>query len=245
MFGKSKSPVSGDSGDKTILVNKLTVGDAVHILRSEGGGITAKRLVFRLSLIGIVAAFTARAILLGQATAWHLFLPMAGEYLVLLLSLPVINQIVNDKTLRQDTRRSIPWLVTLVLLPVFWIAWQAFDQGNPWPAQARMEWSNLIQWITTHEMHWPIIGASAGMLLSLPGRVAAFHRNGPPFVGVSIGCAMRLIIPLFGCFLAPLIAAGKIPVVWLIWVILLLAELAALTMQWDLQRRLVNRGIEV
>lgn len=242
MAGKSKTAASGD---KSILVNKLTVGDAVHILRSEGGGITAKKLAFRLALIVIVAVFTARAIILGQATAWHLFLPMVGEYFVLLLSLPVINQIVNDKTLRQDTRRTIPWLVAIVLVPGAWIAWQGFDQGNPWPTQARMECSHLIQWITVHEMHWPIIGASVGMLLSLPGRVAAFHRNGPPFVGVSIGCAMRLIIPLFGCFLLPLIAAGKIPAVWLIWVILLLAELAALTMQWDLQRRLANRGIEV
>lgn len=191
----------------------------------------------------IVAAFTARAIILGQATAWHLFLPMAGEYLVLLLSLPFINLMVLDKTLRQDTRRSIPWFVALIVVPGLWIASQAFDQNHSWPEQARIEWSLLINWITSHEMHWPILGASAAMLISLPGRVAAFHRNGPPFVGVSVGCAMRLIIPLLGCFLVPFIAAGKIPIVWLIWTILLLSEVGALVMHWDLQRRLVKRGI--
>lgn len=240
MVGKSKSP---SSVDKSILINKLTVGDAIHIFRNEGGHLTVSRAVFRIATIMIVAAFTARAIILGQATAWHLFLPMAGEYLVLLLSLPFINLMVLDKTLRQDTRRSIPWFVALIVVPGLWIASQAFDQNHSWPEQARIEWSLLINWITSHEMHWPILGASAAMLISLPGRVAAFHRNGPPFVGVSVGCAMRLIIPLLGCFLVPFIAAGKIPIVWLIWTILLLSEVGALVMHWDLQRRLVKRGI--
>ena len=64
-------------------------------------------------------------------------------------------------------------------------------------------------------------------------------------MAVGMGCAMRLIIPLFGCFLVPFIAAGKVSIVWLIWTVLLISELVALYMHWDLQRRLANRGIEV
>ena len=60
-----------------------------------------------------------------------------------------------------------------------------------------------------------------------------------------MGCAMRFIIPLLGCFLLPFIASGAFPLVWVIWAILLLAELGSLLMHWDLQRRLAKRGIVV
>ncbi len=77
-------------------------------------------------------------------------------------------------------------------------------------------------------MHWPILGAMAAMIAGLPGRVAAFHRHGPPFMAVGLGCAMRLVIPPARLFLLPLVAAGKFPVVWVIWTVLLLSELGAL-----------------
>ena len=43
----------------------------------------------------------------------------------------------------------------------------------------------------------------------------------------------------------PFIASGAFPLVWVIWAILLLAELGSLLMHWDLQRRLAKRGIVV
>lgn len=242
MAAKSKESINQSS---SILVNKLTVKDAVHLVKVEGGSLSNGQIVFRVATILVVAAFTARAIVVGQATAWHLFLPMVGEYLVLLAAMPVINLILHDPTLKKDARRSLYWLFTIAVIASLWIGSQAFDEGTPWWSQAKLEVSRLYNWITTHQMHWPILGAMAAMLGGLPGRVAAFHRHGPPFMAVGMGCAMRLIIPLFGCFLLPVIAAGKISIVWLIWTILLLAELGALYMHWDLQRRLVNRGIEV
>lgn len=235
---------TGDA-DSSILVNKLTVKDAVHLVKMEGGSLSKGQIIFRVATVLVVAAFTARAIVVGQATAWHLFLPMVGEYLVLLASMPVISLILHDSTLRKDARRSLSWLFTIALIAALWIASRSFDEGTAWPAQAKVEFSRLYTWITTHQMHWPILGAMAAMIGGLPGRVAAFRRHGPPFMAVGLGCAMRLIIPLFGCFLIPVIAAGKIPIVWLIWTILLLSELGALYMHWDLQRRLGNRGIEV
>ena len=74
MSGKKK----GDA-DTAILVNKLTVGDAVHLVRTEGGTLSRIQIALRVATVVIVAAFTARAIVAGQATAWHLFLPMVGS----------------------------------------------------------------------------------------------------------------------------------------------------------------------
>jgi hypothetical protein len=242
MGSKSKEPKPQDTA---ILVNKLTVRDAVHLVRTEGGTLSRIQIAFRVATVVIVAAFTARAIVAGQATAWHLFLPMVGEYLVLLAALPVISFILHDETLRQDVRRSLSWLFAIALTVSLWIASRSFDDGTAWTAQAKIELSRLCTWITSHQMHWPILGAMAAMIAGIPGRVAAFHRHGPPFMAVGIGCAMRLVIPLLGCFLLPLVAAGKFPIVWVIWTILLLSELGALTMHWDLQRRLTKRGIAV
>jgi hypothetical protein len=228
-----------------MLVNKLSVEDATHLVRTEGGSLTTAQIVFRVITVVAVAVFTARAIVVGDATAWHLFLPMVGEYLVLLLSLPVINLIIRDPALKKDARQSLRLIFGLVVIGSLWIASRSFDSDVPFPQQGKLEFSRFITWITDHEMHWPILGAMAAMTAGLPGRIAAFHRHGPPFVAVGIGCAMRLVIPLLGCFLLPVVASGEFPVVWVLWTILLLAEIGALLMHWDLQRRLKKRGIEV
>lgn len=227
------------------LVNNLTIKDAIHLLRSEGGNLSPLGFGFRLLLVIVVAIFTARAIIHGSATIWHLFLPLIGEYLVLLISLPFINRIISDKRLRQDSRQSIRLLIAFIIATALWITWRSHNQGHPWPEQAKLELSQGYAWIVNHEMHWPILGASAGMLLSLPGRIGSFRKHGPPFVAAGIGCAMRFIVPLFFCFLLPVVASGKLSLVWIIWTILLLAELAALAMHWDLQRRLQQRGIDL
>lgn len=242
MARKSASTSPGNDG---ILVNKLTVRDGVHLLRNEGGEITAGRALFRAVTVLIVAAFMARAIVLGQATAWHLFLPMVGEYLVLMLSLPVINLIIRDPDLRKNARQSVNLLIGIAVIAALWIASRSFDTDHLFREQATIEFARLLHWITSHEMHWPIIGASVAMLMSLPGRVAAFHRHGPPFVAVGMGCAMRLVVALFGCFLLPAVMSDPSRIVWAIWTILLLSEIGALSMHWDLQKRLRKRGIEI
>jgi len=228
-----------------LLVNKLSVKDATHLVRTEGGSLTMAQIVFRVITVVAVAGFTARAIVVGDATAWHLFLPMLGEYLVLLLSLPVINLIIREPELKKDAGQSLRLIFGLVVIGSLWIASRSFDSDIPFPQQAKLEFSRFISWITGHEMHWPILGAMAAMAAGIPARVAAFHRHGPPFVAVGMGCAMRLVIPLLGCFLLPVVASGEFPIVWVLWTILFLAEAAALLMHWDLQRRLKKRGIEV
>lgn len=241
----AKKSAKSAAKEDSILVNKLSVRDAAHLVKTEGGSLSTGQIAFRLATVVLVAAFTARAIVLGSATAWHLFLPLVAEYLVLLLSMPVLALFVRDGDLKKEARKSLFWLFAIAVVASLWIASRSFDHGTAWSVQAKAEASRLLHWITGHQMHWPILGAAAAMVLGMPGRVAAYHRHGPPFMAVGLGCAMRILVPFFGCFLLPLIASGKTPLVWVIWTILLLAELGALWMHWDLQRRLARRGIEV
>lgn len=219
--------------------------DATHLVKVEGGSLSHGQIVFRVITILAIAAFTARAIVVGKATAWHLFLPLVGEYLALLVSVPVLALILRDGALKKDAKRSLRLLAAFTAAVAFWITYRSLEENLGWITAAEAEATRLFTWITTHQMHWPILGAMAALVSGLPGRVAAFHRHGPPFMAVGLGCAMRLVLPLFGCFLLPLIAAGTFPVVWVIWTVLLLAELAAIGMHWDLQRRLSKRGIQV
>ncbi|MEQ1840675.1 MAG: hypothetical protein ABL994_09715, partial [Verrucomicrobiales bacterium] len=120
MSGKKK----GDA-DYGILVNNLTLKDAVPLVKTEGGSLSKGQIAFRVATILVVAAFTARAIVVGQATAWHLFLPMVGEYLVLLVSIPLISLILHDPALRKDARRSLYWILALAVIASLWIGSQS------------------------------------------------------------------------------------------------------------------------
>lgn len=241
----SKNPTPSIPNPEAILVNKLTVGDAVHLIRTEGGPFSRARLLFRGLTVLVVSAFVARAIVVGEATVWHLFLPMVAEYLVLLLALPVLRFFVRDPELDVEARKAGSWIITLAAAALAWITWEAYDGATPWPEQAQMEWLRLREAIVGHEMHWPILGAALGMALSFPPRIAAYRRHGPPFMAVGLGCAMRLVVPLFGAFLLPFLASGSLPVVWFVFAVLFLAELGTLAMVFDVQRRVEKRGIEL
>ncbi len=230
---------------ETILVNQLTVGSALHLVKCEGGALSAAGLASRASTALIVYAFMARAIVVGEASVWHLFLPMAAEYLVLLLAHPLLVVFVQDAGLRHDAARSLAWIAAISVAAVAWIAWQSLEEGTAWSSQGAHELERFRQWIAGHGMLWAIAAAAASTALSLPGRVVSFHRNGPPFLAVGIGCAMRFVVAFFGCFLLPLLVANPGSAKWAVWALLLFSELGGLAMHWDLQRRLAERGIPV
>ncbi len=242
MVPKDKRKLPNDS---KYLVNQLSVEDARHLIRTEGGPLTVGRAINRLGTTLVVSAFTARAIVVGNATAWHLFLPMLGEYLGLILALPVINLMLHDKALKKDARGSVRLLIAMVVFALAWTIYQSVKQGHSWGDQVGIEWHRMFVWITGHQMHWPFLGAMLGMILSLPDRVRVFHEHGPPFVPLGIGCGMRIVILLFGCFLVPWILGGPERITWALWAVLLFAEIGALVMHWDLQKRLAKRNISV
>lgn len=229
-----KTPISGDSK----LVNNLTVADARHIVACEGGELTIGETIIEVLTSALVAGAIARAIWVGNATAWHLFLPMAAQYIALIFALPALYLFFRHPDLRREAISSLRFMAFFAVVGGIALAVQNRGSGVPWQERLIADYSRAWQWIYDAQMHWPILIAVAATLLALPRRVRNLYVHGPPFYGVSLGCAMRLVIPLLGCFLLPFIASGGIPIVWVLWAIILLADLLALTMHWDLQRRL-------
>ena len=89
-------------GDK--LQKNLTIGEAKHLIRNEGGVLTSMGIAVQVITILAVSGFSAWAIIAGKATAWHLFLPMVAEYLVLLIAMPPVNLILRDPGLLDAAR---------------------------------------------------------------------------------------------------------------------------------------------
>jgi hypothetical protein len=221
-----------------MLVNDLTVADARHLVNCEGGELTAGDLAIELITTAIVSGTIARAILVGDATAWHLFLPMLAQYFALLLVLPVIFLFIRHPGMRKDAVGAVRLLGGLLVIGAIALGIQSYRTGVPWRTLLDDYLAQAYRWVIDAHMHWPILAAVAAILWQIPRRVRNLYVHGPPFYGVSLGCAMRFIIPLLGCALLPFIASGEIPAVWVLWAVIVLADVLALWMHWDLQTRL-------
>lgn len=227
------------------LVNNLSVQDALHLVRTEGGELTPGRIFMRLAMVVVVAAFTARAIWVGKATALHLFLPMLAEYIALVFALPVLRMTLPDDGLRKEARSSVRLLIAITVVGSIWIAVGAAKSGMSWGSQLAQTARLTGSWIVDHQMHWPMLGAAVGILLALPGRVQMLRKHGPPFLPVGLGCAMRLVILIFGAFLIPWIWGSSLRLTWALWAVLVLAEVGAVWVHWDVQQHLRKRGVKV
>lgn len=220
------------------LVNNLTVADARHIVNCEGGELTLGEIAIEITAAAVVSAMLARAIWVGDATSWHLFLPMLAQYFALILVLPVIYLFIRHPGLRKDSIGSLRLVIALIVIAAVALGVQSYRTEIPWRTLLNDYLVEAYRWVVDAKMHWPILLAVAAILWQIPRRIRNLYLHGPPFSGVSLGCAMRCVVPLFGCFLAPFIAAGEIPVVWILWVTIVAADVLALGMHWDLQRRL-------
>lgn len=232
-------------GGSGMLVNKLSIKDAEDIIRKEGGTMTYSSMAFRAAVALTIAGFVARAILQGNATAVHLMLPSVAEYLGLLLMLPIVALIVPHEAIKKEARGGIKLLLFLSAIAAGWITWQSRKLGFPWMDTAGSEAATLWEWIANHQMHWPMLGAVFFSAIALPGRVRLLKKYGPPFYAVSLGCGMRVAILFLGIFLIPLVAGSSERVTWALWGLLLLGELLAIYMHWDLQTRLKKLDISV
>jgi hypothetical protein len=230
----NKSSTSSDQK----LVNNLTIADARHIVNCEGGELTAGDIAIELTTTAIVSATLARAIWVGDATSWHLFLPMLAQYFALILVLPVIYLFIRHPDLRKDSIGALRLIIALVVIGAVALGIQSYRTEIPWRQLLDDYLAQAYRSVVDAQMHWPILLAVAAILWAIPRRIRNLYIHGPPFYGVSLGCAMRFVIPLLGCFLLPFIASGGIPVVWVLWAIILLADILALWMHWDLQARL-------
>jgi hypothetical protein len=61
------------------VVGDMTLEEARHLLQCEGGELSAWDVAVRVVSAAAVAGLTARAIVVGDATVWHLALPMLAR----------------------------------------------------------------------------------------------------------------------------------------------------------------------
>jgi hypothetical protein len=221
------------------LIGNLTVADARHTLLLEGGGLTRGQLVFELLSVAIVAGFTARAIVVGNATAWHLVMPMVAQYFALIFALPPLYLLLQHPDLRKDALGSLRLTIGFAIALAITIGVRAHQAGVAWQQQLNTDTSVAWKWITNAEMQWPIAIAVLGILAALPGRVHNLYKHGPPFSGVSLGCGMRFVVLMLGALALPW-AFEDAPnrMAWTLWTMFLIAEALTFWMLWDIQTNL-------
>ena len=225
-----------DSGQ--MLVNKLSVKDARHLVQGEGE-LEPSQIVIRVISILVVAATCAYAIWKGNATAWHLALPMVAEYFALLVGIIVAFVIVQHRDMRKDARNAFMVLNGIAAFTAISIYIRARRQEIPWTERLELDVSESWAWISESHMQWPMLFAAIAVFLDLPVRVKNLLRYGPPFVAVGLGCGMRVGLLFLGFFLLPFIVQGnKTSNAWILWGLIIGAELLALWMHWDIQGRL-------
>lgn len=230
-------PVSDN--DPSPLVNDLTVADARHLLKTEGGSLDASQIAIRVVSIAVVGLACAYAIWAGHATVWHLALPMVAEYCVLLVAMPILYLVMRHEALRKDTVGSVRILVGLAIAGMIAIAVRSYQAGLPWTDQLAADLRVAWAWVRDHKITWAILAAMAGVLLELPGRLVNLKKFGPPFSPVGLGCGMRVAVLFLGVFLLPFVVSGS--ATWNAWIllgVLVLADILALVMHLDIQRRL-------
>ena len=229
--------------DPQYLVQKLTVKDAQHLLRNEGGEISLGSVVTRLIIVAVVAVFTARAIWIGDATAYHLILPSFAEYFTLLIVLPIVQLFIKHDAIKKDAKGGVRLLIGVLVIVSILNFFRARHLHQTWSEHAQQQLSVFGNWIVDHQMHWAMVGASAGILISLPGRIKMLYKHGPPFQAVSLGCGARLAVLFLGLFLTPIVMAAPTTLAWVLWTLLIASELVALAMIWDIQKKLKERGL--
>ena len=226
------------SGSDAKLVNKLSIADARHIVACEGGRLTPTSVALQLIVTLAVAVTSARAIIVGHATVWHLALPMVAQYLAVLFAMPWVYVLTQHPDLRKDSVGALRLWIGLLVAAAIAIGVRSRLNHTSWQDQTASDSTAIWAWIVDAHMEWPILIAGVSELFAIPGRVRNLYEYGPPFVGVSLGCAMRLVVLIVGWFCLPWAIQSAERMTWLLWGLIQLAEVLTLWMRWDLQRRL-------
>lgn len=226
------------SGKSPFLRGKLPIEDARHMLRNEGGDLTLAEIAGRLATTLAVAGGAALALGRGEATAWHLALPMLAQYCVLLVATPLAYAVTHHPDLRRDAVNAMRLWAGFAAAAAIAVAVRASRGGVPWGEQAARDLRSAGTWIVSGGMAWPSLLAAVGLAAEFPGRVRNLYRYGPPFMGVGMGCAMRLVVLLAGLFVLPWAVQSPTRIAWSLWAGILLAELSAVGIHWDMQRKL-------
>ena len=232
---------AGDQTTSEKINPDLTVEDAAHILATDGW-ITPGEAVLDIVAAIAVAALTARAIVVGNATVWHLALPLLAQSFALLVSVPAIHIVVQHPEMKKSAVGSVRTLAGIAVAIAITTLGRSLYYHAGFAAQLSTDAAAVWRWITRAEMHWPIALAFLTTLASVPGRVRGLFEHGPPFVSVDLGCAMRIVVLMLGCVVIPFAVHDARSMAWFLWTAILVADLLAVWMHLDLQREVLNRA---
>ena len=219
------------------------VEDPRHLLACEGGELSKAQVAVELVSVVAIAATTAWAIAAGHATAWHLALPMVAQWLALVFAIPFIYLAIRHPDLRKDAGFYLRLWAGLAATLALATAVRAWLHSQPFHAQLADDVRLTWRWIADAHMQWPILIAFVVQLVALQGHVRNLYVHGPPFSGISVGCGMRFVVLMFGCLLLPWIIGGGSNMAWVLWWMILIAELLTLWMLLDIQHNLRKRGL--
>jgi hypothetical protein len=219
------------------IAGRLSVSDARHLLRTEGRRST-RELVLDLVLAASLAALTARGIAAGHTLGWHLTLPLLARYLGMLVAMPVMQLALPHPGLAREAKLSLVWLAGFLTLTVVAVVSRVVLTGSGPADRIPEDAASIRRLITESGMAWPLVMAFCWSLISVPLRVLALHRFGPPFVGAGLGCGLQFLLLGIGLFALPFLVREARALAWTIWSLLTLADLSAPLIHLDLARRL-------
>jgi hypothetical protein len=229
-------PSEGNSPPDDKPISGLTVEDARRILHSEGGALSGWEIASRIVSVAVISGLTARAIVVGDATVWHLALPMVAQFFAIILSIPVLYAATGHTELRKDALQAVKVWAFLVVVAAIALAGRSWYLGTPWREQLGHDVGAAWHWIADAEMQWPMLWAFVGELVAMPGRVREVFEFGPPFSSISLGCGMRFVMLMFGVFVLPWFVESGMA--WFLWWMILIAEVLTLWMHLDIQHKL-------
>lgn len=239
----------------------LTKKDARQILKAEGGEITKQEFAIQVIWILGIAGSLAWAIIQGNATVWHLGLPMVAEYLVCLVLIPILSLLYPHPELRKESMKSAWLIAILIVVGSITIAYEARAEGTDLMTQFQFWIAVATDFIIGKQVHWAILIAAFHSARSLWRNVKFLIANGPPFLGPGMGCGMRIavlilsviLVPAFGMLILSILSgfgfhwkpsSDSLPFVWLIWGLYVTAELLTLWFLWDIQSKLKSEGVD-
>jgi hypothetical protein len=206
-----------------------------------------------------IAGSMAWGISVGKATLWHLLLPMGTEYIVYLVSLPLLQIYYRNQHLKRETVGCLRLLAILVVLVLGYCGFQAWkDQqhfGIVFTTHVALAWN----WVEGTHTQWASLLAGFHALKNMIKRIQFLVMHGPPFIGAGMGCGMRVAVLVLAGVILPVVAMFALgllrdlgikwkpevswfSLVWVLWGLLLLADILAIWFRWDIQGRLTRSG---
>lgn len=201
-------------------------------------------IALRLGITALLFFSTWRAIQYRGATALSLLLPMVAELMVAILAGVLLAIfVVRDMDFRRQVWSGLrPWALVVVGV-LIWQAWQGHHSGDGFAARMDLAWNQIYGFAVSSGLRWSMLIAALGFGGGVLNDIAAYRRNGPPFVYLgSLNFGLRaLLMLMFGFWLASIAFAfdfSRRQNADAMWIALLLAELLALWLPAAVQAKM-------